>query len=338
MKASVLSIIALSCCSVAYANAVPEPLVTPAPVAPRQLMTEFDSFIGYYSTHGTYDAVYCDEGATVAFGDTNAGCCSIGDFECPVITRCKGSTVYFDDGYVTTCPDYADSCVTDYLLVSTSDSLGWYWVGCATDSKPHTIYVEYPGDETGAPTAFPTAAETTDASPAAASSTLGPTSTLDSASTSTDASSTAQSKSFSGIPTSATTAIAAPVSSHKSSSKAWIAGAVLGPLLFLLALGALAFFLIRRRRSTPNPYVENEPTFQPPPAPYSPPQQHEQAYSMDMVSPLPAHATPVSPMGIGPVSPISTPLEPAPAYSEYKGAHVYQYAPVPATGDTGPKY
>jgi len=326
MKAFVLSVIALSYLAVTCANAVPGPLVTPAPVAPRQFFTELDSFIGYYSTHGTYDAVYCDEGATVSFGDTYAVCCAIGDFDCPVATRCKGSTIY-GDGFVTTCPEAADSCVTDYILVSTSDSLGWYLVGCATDSGKHTIYLTYPGDETAASTAFPTAAESTAASPAASS-------TPNSAATSTDASGTAQSQSFfSGIPTAATTAIAAPSSSHKSSSKAWIAGAVLGPILFLLALGALAFFLLRRRRSKSNPYVENAPPPPPEQVPYSPPPQHEQAYSMDMVSPQPSYARPMSPMGIGAVSPISEPLEPAPAYSEYKGAHVYQYAPVPTTGD-----
>jgi hypothetical protein len=70
------------------------------------------------------------------------------------------------------------------------------------------------------------------------------------------------------------------------------------------------------------------------PRPQHPPQS--QSYNMGMVSPQSSYASPVSPMPTsrtplqsGSVSPVSEPLEPAPAYT-HKGAQVYQhqFAPV----------
>ncbi|KAF2814593.1 uncharacterized protein BDZ99DRAFT_566564, partial [Mytilinidion resinicola] len=169
MKPFAFSLVALSSSFVAVANAVPEPVVTPAPVVPRQFFTtDFggDSFIGYYSTLGTYVADYCPDGATMSFGDSYAGCCYPDD-DCVIATSCKGDTV-FASGFRTTCDNPAASCNTDYILVSSGENTGWYWLGCATETE-HVFYIASPSDA-AASTTLPTAAQTT-ASPAAASST-----------------------------------------------------------------------------------------------------------------------------------------------------------------------
>ncbi|KAI0140407.1 hypothetical protein BJ166DRAFT_117832 [Pestalotiopsis sp. NC0098] len=178
------------------------------------------NFIGYYfNPNGKTETLTAGNAWTTS--ETFAGDCDSGSATCALATKCDSNTLYMNDGEAGSCGDGL-ACVSFTIFQSSpnaSPSATNY--GCREGWSANTVYREL----------------------ATATST-----STDSTSTSETTSMSATSTSTSTAPTTSSTSSTSS-GSGSSSSKAWIAGAVVGPVA-ALAMIALGFYLLRRRRRT----------------------------------------------------------------------------------------
>jgi len=242
----------------AFAAPPAHPMITmPARLAERQ----FDSgLIGYYSDPGLgYSALSCNITNTYTTSGIYARCCSTAAF-CSYNTGCLGTrTVLQDFGSGTCYPGYV--CTTRTILLNISDRSPVYQIGCWT-----TLATGYPELYTVVRTP-PVSSRTTRTSSTRSITTTRPPTTpfLPPSSTSTDPGT--------ATPAIGPTSTPTPTPTGKK-NKAWIAAAVVGPIL-ALAILALAFWIYKLRKGKPQP-EEQYPY--PPAYPSQPPQPQTQAY------------------------------------------------------------
>ncbi|OCL00579.1 uncharacterized protein K441DRAFT_651553 [Cenococcum geophilum 1.58] len=250
----------------ATANAVPAPeaQITPAPILQRQ---NDAAFMGYFSTNGTWTSLDCNSGLTWYQSGNYAQCCPTTVASCIAPTGCiSGSQIYPRSGTVTTvaCTDNYDNlawsiCNTIFIYENTADSNPHTDIVCGNSPVNWSYYRQIP------------------------------TSATSSSESSTTPSSTNSS------PT-ATSTSPVPTPSGKK-SQAWIAGAVVGPLVGLALLGALLFFLLRKKKtpaSAPQPqqttdYKPGAAAYQQPAlSPQYPPQNQypQQGYQPGSLNPM----------------------------------------------------
>ncbi|KAF2653468.1 hypothetical protein K491DRAFT_717973 [Lophiostoma macrostomum CBS 122681] len=204
-------------------SAPADPTITPPAILPRQ---NADNFIGWLSYNGTWGSEVCDPGATWYQDGSYAQCCPTSLPSCSAPTACvSGSLIYPLPDQSTTstiaCTEnYNDTqvsmCNTVFIYENTDDSSPQTDIVCGAAAVNWSYYRSI-------------AASLTETS-------LTPTTTTSSASSQT----------------SSETASSTPASG-KEGSKAWIAGAVVGPIVGLALVGAIIFFLLRRKRNKPTP-------------------------------------------------------------------------------------
>ncbi|KAK0623742.1 hypothetical protein B0T14DRAFT_565067 [Immersiella caudata] len=170
-------------------------------------------------TNGAVETITCSDSATFFTSSTYAACCYPGE-RCNFATACESGTASrIFSGTYTCDPEFPDCyTMTVYASYPSADE-SWLMRGCATNWRASTIYREI----------------------------------VTSTSTSTTTSATAGASVPTTTPTATGTAAGAggeptgePVASS-SPSQAWIAGAVIGPLVALAILGAVAFWLGKRK-------------------------------------------------------------------------------------------
>ncbi|KAK3983815.1 hypothetical protein QBC44DRAFT_386224 [Cladorrhinum sp. PSN332] len=192
----------------------------------QEITTAAPNFRGFrLFPNGATELVTCDPGFTFFTSSTYAACCSVAG-RCNFITACESGTysrIFGGDGV---CGSTFPSCmsITIYPTFPAGDQT-WLQVACGlgnTVVAPYsTLYRQTPAATTTSSQSLSTASPTPSTSPTTAN---GPANTSPAASI-TDKT----------------------LEDESSSSKAWIAGAVVGPL-FAIALIGLAVFLIRRRQ------------------------------------------------------------------------------------------
>ncbi|KAK3335038.1 hypothetical protein B0H65DRAFT_512669 [Neurospora tetraspora] len=204
----------------------------------------------------------CPDDSTFHVSSTYATCMTFGDvwFNSDMVTACSWITQYLDNGKSHICTGWDAYCLTTTIYESyPSASLSWISYGCepVTGDRHFTLYRNL-GTSASMPTTSPRDTGPTGApspgSSVSALSTLEPTSISDS-------------------------------TTPSSSSKAWIAGAAAGPVIALLAIGALVFWWKRRRAKKHVPASESD----------GPNQVHEapiQSPKSDEVSELPSPWSP----------------------------------------------
>ncbi|KAF2621541.1 hypothetical protein BU25DRAFT_237116 [Macroventuria anomochaeta] len=197
-------------------SAVPaDPTITPAAVLPRQ---NSDKFIGYLEFNNTWTSLNCEPGLTWYQSGQYAQCCPETLAHCYAPTACvRGSQIYTypDISSVRTiaCTENYNNaalsiCNTIFIYENSQDSNPRTNINCGDSSANWSYYRDIP------------TTEEVNTSPATS------------------------------IPQLPSTTVVGPTqpAEPKSGSKAWIAGAVVGPILGLALVGAGVWFLLRRRK------------------------------------------------------------------------------------------
>ncbi|KAF2852545.1 hypothetical protein T440DRAFT_30098 [Plenodomus tracheiphilus IPT5] len=243
-----------------------DPTITSPAVLPRQ---NNDRFIGWVESDNTWYSETCSSGLTWYQDGKYAQCCATTLQGCPAPTACvQGTMIYPFPSLSTTisiaCTEnYNDTrfsiCNTAFIFENTGDSSPNTDIVCGHSSVNWSYYRSIPASATEV---------------------------------------VVSSNAFS-IPQVVSTAINAPTrtarpssstgsssSSDKSESKAWIAGAVIGPIVGLALVGLGIFFLLRRRK--------NKKAAAPPPAAaamnYNPSQQPPVPYTDNKPQSIPTQA------------------------------------------------
>ncbi|KAK0704446.1 hypothetical protein B0H67DRAFT_350062 [Lasiosphaeris hirsuta] len=167
--------------------------------------------------NGAVDTITCSDSATFFMSSTYAACC-YPDQRCNFATACVGGTASRIFGGTSTCNSEFPDCFTMTVYASyPSASDSWLVRGCATNWKAFTVYRAIV-TTTSASTTSTTSASPSSTPTAATATTTGsaPTDTGD----------------------------AQP---QAAASQAWIAGAVIGPVIAVGLIGFLAFWLGTRR-------------------------------------------------------------------------------------------
>ncbi|KAH7092545.1 hypothetical protein FB567DRAFT_240063 [Paraphoma chrysanthemicola] len=322
---SALSAVAFSAFATAAVPA--DPTITAPAVLPKR---QNDArFIGYVSFSGSWYSEQCNAGLTWYQDSKYAQCCPATAKSCYAPTACvSGSLIYpySDQSRTTTiaCTENYDNtaysiCNTAFIFENMQDSNPRTDIVCGESSVNWSYYRKLDATVTAATSSIPTS-----------------------------------------IPQPVSTALVAPnvtTNNNDGGSKAWIAGAVVGPIVGLALIGALVWFFLRRKKnkklapaqgsaamasanpSQPPPgvggYTDAKPQFVPQqqPAfnqdPYAnqgafAAQQH-QSYSDAPVSPAPQYNTGGAPYNNnGPVSP--------PPGQEYYGNDVKHAYTAPSDG------
>ncbi|OAA70976.1 hypothetical protein LEL_09567 [Akanthomyces lecanii RCEF 1005] len=194
-------------------------------------ITASPNFEGWYiHPDGTTEALTCPQGTFTTSG-TYAVCCD--KTKCPMPTACHDNIISYDNHAVGSCQGSA-VCQTMSIMsapgakadVTSSIFCAQYWfaIQAYRDTVPVTS----------------TSATKTKTSPS-----TGSTPTSNSASMTTSLSSSSTTPSTAGS-SGATSPTSTPEPSSGSSSKAWVAGAVVGPVAGLALIG-FAFWFLRRR-------------------------------------------------------------------------------------------
>ncbi|OAQ97108.1 hypothetical protein LLEC1_05839 [Akanthomyces lecanii] len=195
-------------------------------------VTDNPKFEGwYFHPDGTIEPLTCPQGTYTTSG-TYAACCE--KSKCAMPTACHDNIISYDNHAVASCPQSA-VCQT-MSIMSAPGAQGdvtssifcaqyWYAIQAYRDTVPVT-----------------TSASTTKTK---TSSSSGSTPASNSASMTTSLSSSSTTPSAAGS-SGATSPTSTPEPSSGSSSKAWIAGAVVGPIAGLALIG-FAFWFLRRR-------------------------------------------------------------------------------------------
>ncbi|KAI8932377.1 hypothetical protein NX059_010565 [Plenodomus lindquistii] len=297
-----------------------DPAITAPAVLPRQ---NNDRFIGWVESEDTWYSETCSSGLTWYQDGKYAQCCATTLEGCPAPTACvQGTMVYPFPSLSTTisiaCTEnFNDTrmsvCNTAFIFENTGDSNPKTDIVCGASALNWSYYRSIPASATEvivSSNAF--------SNPQVASTAIN-----------------------APTRTSRPAASASSSSSSESKSKAWIAGAVIGPIVGLALVGLAVFFLLRRRRNKKTsappptgpgmtfnssqqpavPYTENKPQFIPTQGqefshPTSPPipQPYGQTAQHD---PYAQHGAYAAQQGYSPA-----PVSPVPQYS----------SPVPQNG------
>ncbi|KAH7395776.1 hypothetical protein BKA64DRAFT_709162 [Cadophora sp. MPI-SDFR-AT-0126] len=216
-----------TCAFLVLANAVPEPVITPAPIAGRQAFE--DALIGYYSFGSDfYDSAECPFGSTWTASSTYGRCCATTKTctAADYITRCAGNSIVFADGLQASCTGSFSVCNTDQIIQTLNDANPTFWIGCDDDGL-QTFYYR----------TMPTAATVPPITTTKPPFVTNPTPTQPPTTTTTTPAVVIESTE--------------PISDSKpGKSKAFIAGVVVGPVALLAIIGLLVwiFFLKRSKR------------------------------------------------------------------------------------------
>ncbi|KAK3396629.1 hypothetical protein B0T20DRAFT_395138 [Sordaria brevicollis] len=201
-----------------------------------------DSTIGFSwpATGGFSTWVSCYPGASFTTQDSYWRCCYTMDDSCglDVVTKCESSTEYYKYGTPYRCSGGLH-CATAtvwsyYYMEGTGPNTAWLSMGCVSTEVEHPTYYRSATYQNPPP-------EITSTSPPPSFSSI-PMSQDPSHSTPTSTS-LATTRTSSSIPVETSGSPPAPA----PSSKTWIAGAVAGPVAAITALGALVFWLKRRK-------------------------------------------------------------------------------------------
>ncbi|KAF2822450.1 hypothetical protein CC86DRAFT_469810 [Ophiobolus disseminans] len=318
----VLSAVAFS----AFAIAAPaDPTITSPAILPRQ---NGDRFIGWVQSSGKWYSEACNSGLTWFQEGRYGQCCPASLTRCPAPTACvSGSMIYplpalsktTTIGCIENFGNASYSiCNTAFIFENMQDSNPKTDIVCGEESVNWSYYRQVPASITEAATRAP----------------------------------------FS-IPNPVTTAVGSlgtTNSGKKGGSKAWIAGAVIGPLLGLALVGVAVFFLLRRRKNKSkvsqqggaamaiNPaqppagvagYTDAKPQFVQQQQPAYTPDPYanqgafaaQQGYNNAPISPAPQYNNPV----VSPAPQYNNPaVSPAPQYNNTPVSPITQYNTSPA--------
>ncbi|KAK0742541.1 hypothetical protein B0T21DRAFT_132591 [Apiosordaria backusii] len=222
------------------------------------MVTTPPSFQGFsILSNGAASPVHCPESSNFFTSSTYGACCQ-GTVGCDIATACRNGTYSFLFGGRNTCGSNAPRCAFRTVLASSpTASESWIVILCTQSDAArttHTLFRETTGTTSTTPTLISTS---TAAEPSSSSSvpstTTGP---------------------------AATTAITAGPESQGTSSQAWIAGAVIGPIVAVALMGFFGFWFGKRRARKQG--VATQPTQGTPPGQLP-------ASTMDEVSHQPNH-------------------------------------------------
>ncbi|UPX11990.1 uncharacterized protein EKO05_0002568 [Ascochyta rabiei] len=194
-----------------------DPTITTAAVLPRQ---NSDNFIGYLELNSTWNSFDCDPGLTWFQSGQYAQCCPATRPSCYAATACFGGSqiyTYPDRSSVRTIActaNYGNAkvsiCNTIYIYENTQDSNPKTNINCGDSSVNWSYYRDIPASATGIVNTSPL----TSILQLPSTANIGPTSPAE----------------------------------VTSGSKAWIAGAVAGPVLGLALVGLGVCFFLRRKK------------------------------------------------------------------------------------------
>ncbi|KAK1830436.1 hypothetical protein QBC39DRAFT_331591 [Podospora conica] len=230
------------------------------------------NFQGFYVANPTsVSRVDCPTTETWSTSSTYGNCCVPGQ-ECPFYSNCAGGRLTRVNGDIWTCPASTLNCFTMTVLPKSpylAATASWLVMGCGPSWSANTIFREI----------VPTVASVT----ASVTLTADPT-TITAELSSEPSSSAPQSSNPGASPGSPqqtdTTPPAAGATETASPSKAWIAGAVIGPLVAVAAVVFLFFWLGKRHGAKDTGVGAASPPG------YAPPEQQQQ-YGQPMYSPTP---------------------------------------------------
>lgn len=197
----------------AYA-APADPTITPPPVLPRQLE---QAFIGFLEVNNTYISQACDPGLVWYVDGDYGQCCPETLASCPAPTACiRGSQIYPFGTTTTTiaCTENynntaASICNTAFIYESFGDPNPKTDIICGDSSVNWSYFRKVP-------------ASATEITSKSSTSTLGPAVVI------------------------TTTPTPSGSGGGGSKSKAWIAGAVVGPIIGIALIAGIVFFFVRR--------------------------------------------------------------------------------------------
>ncbi|KAK0122432.1 hypothetical protein ONS95_010667 [Cadophora gregata] len=219
-----------------------EPMVTNAPVWEFGKRQNGNRFIGYTSSGTDWLPIACPTLQTVTESGTFFACAVSAPTSSSfgIATTCTRGSELPNPAGIFTCPG---PCCSNTLYASRGDTVPYHAYACGTCVS--TLFRDIPNDETtsSTPAVDPlTTTSTTSTTP----SSSNPNGSLYSkgglGSPSSSSTSSTSSPPLSTSPTSQTS------SSSKSASKAWIAGAVIGPLVAGAIIAALAFWIWKLKR------------------------------------------------------------------------------------------
>ncbi|KAF2014029.1 hypothetical protein BU24DRAFT_251300 [Aaosphaeria arxii CBS 175.79] len=232
---SLLSALALSQVSNALdaaADAPADPTITARAILPRQ---NNDRFMGWLEVSGTWFSEQCNEGLTWYQDGKYAQCCPTSLASCYAPTACvSGSLIYpYSDISSTRTIGCGENfgntafsiCNTAFIFENFGDSNPKTDIVCGVSSVNWSYYRKIP-------------ASATEIVSSDAPSSAIPQSSVPNAANPSSASASASSSSSTSVP-----------EKKEESSKAWIAGAVVGPIVGLALIGAGIFFFLRRKKS-----------------------------------------------------------------------------------------
>ncbi|KAH6720234.1 hypothetical protein BKA61DRAFT_668151 [Leptodontidium sp. MPI-SDFR-AT-0119] len=220
-----------ACAVLGLANAIPEPVITPAPIAGRQAFEQ--ALIGYYSfADNVYESAECPFGSTWTASSTYGRCCATstictaGDY----ITRCSGNGVVYGDGLSAPCSGTFSLCNTDQIIKTVDDANPTFWIGCDDDGLQTFYYRTMPG------------AANVISTPSSPTTTTPPSPNVPS--TTTPGTTTAP-----GV----VVITPDPTSDPKpGKSKAFIAGVVVGPVALVAIIGLIVWIICIKRSKKRN--------------------------------------------------------------------------------------
>ncbi|ORY09531.1 hypothetical protein BCR34DRAFT_370682 [Clohesyomyces aquaticus] len=232
---------------------ISDPTITPAPQPPQMELFRKqvdNNLLGWTLYKGTWSSETCATGGTYYQSGSYARCCSTTAPSCNVVIGCVDGSMIYAPSTASTKTTIACSsiwtdltdrsytvCNTAFYFENMQDSNPHLNIFCGVDPVNWTFYRSKPPDITST-----TPSRTYSTPSSSATPTPTPTST----------------------PTSSTTA--APIQSttpKKPSSKAWIAGVVIGPLAAIAIAGLVAWIVILKRKNK-----KQAATPGPPPIPY----------------------------------------------------------------------
>lgn len=268
---SLLSLIALFAASTTVAANPVQPKTTAKPLARRSFETDafwtgwyYDTITSDSSVSSLTSAVIGSDMVMVTTNNLLYVCdTSMTSWESACsqsfVTSCDGKTAFHLDDSSTVCESL---CNTDTVFASnTADANAMLWIGCNDQTNRVFYQVEPDTSTTSTPTPEPTAS---------GSPTPGPSKTPGPSPTST--------------PSSSPKPTAEPTS---SSSKAWVAGPVIGGVAAVGLGGLLLVFLRRRKRNAA------ASAYQPAPQMHSPPHSYQSpSMSNSMSPPVPPYVDP----------------------------------------------
>ncbi|KAF2995076.1 hypothetical protein E8E13_002848 [Curvularia kusanoi] len=273
--------------------AVSDPTITPAPNYELFKKQNNDRYMGWVQQNGIWSSVQCEAGATYYQDGKNWRCCGTTSAGCDIPQACVNGNLIFDGAILGSSTSLTFACTDVY-----NEPIDASFTVC------NTAFM-YENSQDSSPKTNPEAAKTTTRASARGSATAAATT----------------SDSFGSFETDEPT-VGTHTTKKKSKSKAWIAGAVIGPLIGLAIVAFLAFFCIRRKKknkaiaasaaavsqTTRNPQPQPAAPAVSTPAPqYYPPPMQQQGAGAAPFGVADAKPNVWAPQPQSPVSQVSTP-------------------------------